>query len=88
VSESYISRLNNILKESERCLRTNDFLKYEELDAQFHSIIREMANDRRLEYFISILNSQIKLVIPVSSILQGRMEGSFQEHRKILSSLE
>jgi DNA-binding GntR family transcriptional regulator len=88
VSELHISKLNNILKESEKCLRTNDFLKYEDLDTQFHSTIREIADDKRLEYFISILNSQIKLVIPVSSILQGRMESSLQEHRKILSSLE
>ena len=88
VSDIDISQLNNILKEMEKCLRTNDFLKYEDLDSQFHSIIREIADDRRLESFISILNSQIKLVIPVSSILQGRMESSLQEHRKILSSLE
>jgi len=88
VSDIDISQLNNILKEMEKCLRTNDFLKYEDLDSQFHSIIRKIADDRRLESFISILNSQIKLVIPVSSILQGRMEGSLQEHRKILSSLE
>lgn len=65
INDPYISLLNNIVTESERFTRSNDILKYDECDQRFHRSLREITGDRRLIYFLSLLDAQLKLVLPV-----------------------
>lgn len=88
IADSDINRLNSILSDAERFAKSNDILNYEETDKLFHKTLREITGDKRLNYFLSILDAQIRLALSVINSLHGRVEASLQEHKKILSSLE
>ncbi len=88
INDDGIEELSSVLSDSERYAKANDFLKYEEADRNFHKILRELTEDKRLIYFLSMLESQLRLVLPIVSTLPGRFENSLQEHKKILQSLE
>jgi len=88
INDTDINSLNSIISDAERFAKSNDILGYEEADRRFHQILREITEDKRLSYFLSILDAQLKLALPVINSLSGRVESSLQEHKKILSSLE
>jgi len=88
INDTDINSLNSIISDAERFAKSNDILGYEEADMRFHQILREITEDKRLSYFLSILDAQLKLALPVINSLSGRVESSLQEHKKILSSLE
>ena len=88
INDTDINSLNSIISDAERFAKSNDILGYEEADMRFHQILREITEDKRLSYFLSILDAQLKLALPVINSLPGRVESSLQEHKKILSSLE
>ncbi|MCX7796456.1 MAG: GntR family transcriptional regulator [bacterium] len=88
IDDTSIVELSNIISDSERYAKANDFLKYEEADKNFHKMMRELTGDKRLIYFLSILEGQLRLVLPVVNTLPGRLESSLQEHKKILQNLE
>ncbi|MBC7320889.1 GntR family transcriptional regulator [bacterium] len=88
IDDASIIKLNNILADSERYAKTNDFLGYEETDRAFHLILRELTDDKRVIYYLSMLEGQLRLVLPIVNTLPGRLESSLQEHKKILQNLE
>lgn len=83
-----LNQLNSIITESERFAKSSEILSYNECDQKFHQILREITGEKRLIYFLSVLDAQVKLIVPVISSLPDRVESSLQEHKKILSSLE
>lgn len=88
IDDAGITKLNNILNESERYAKVSDFLKYEETDRSFHLTLRELTEDKRIIYYLSMLEGQLRLVLPIINTLPGRIENSIQEHKKILQNLE
>jgi len=88
INDTGILRLNTIISDSERYAKSSDFIKYEEADRNFHTVLRELTEDKRLIYFLSILDDQLRLVLPIVCTLPGRLESSLQEHKKILQNLE
>lgn len=88
IDDASIVELNNVINDSERYAKVNDFLKYEEADRNFHKMMRELTGDKRLTYFLSMLEEQLRLVLPIVNTLPGRLESSLQEHKKILQNLE
>lgn len=88
INDEGIEKLSNIISDSERYAKANDFLRYEEADRNFHRTLRELTEDKRLIYFLSMLEAQLRLALPIVSTLFGRLENSLQEHKKILQSLE
>lgn len=88
IDDTGIAKLNNILADSERYAKANDFLGYEEADRNFHLALRELTDDRRVIHYLSMLEGQLRLVVPIVNTLPGRLESSLQEHKKILQNLE
>lgn len=88
IDDASIIKLNNILADSERYAKANDFLGYEETDRAFHLTLRELTDDKRVIYYLSMLEGQLRLVLPIVNTLPGRLESSLQEHKKILQNLE
>ncbi|MCC6190737.1 MAG: GntR family transcriptional regulator [Anaerolineales bacterium] len=55
--------------------------------AQFHAVIHERADNRRLRPILDKLEEQLRRLRRLSNLLQGRLEKSGHEHRRVLAAL-
>lgn len=76
-----------LLDEADRALAQNDRELCSTLGAQFHTMIHERAANRRLIPILDKLEEQLRRLRKLSDRLQGRLEKSGLEHRRILAGL-
>ena len=82
------------LAEAERLLQAADAARVQgnreaasQFGAQFHWLILEQAENRRLKPILAKLEEQLRRLRRLSDLRQGRLEKSAREHRAILTAL-
>lgn len=76
-----------LLDEADEALARGDTDLCSQLGARFHTMIHDRADNRRLKPLLDKLEEQLRRLRRLSDRLQGRLEKSGLEHRRILAAL-
>jgi DNA-binding GntR family transcriptional regulator len=76
-----------LLDQADAALERGDTDSCSILGAQFHTMIHERADNRRLKPMLDKLEEQLRRLRRLSDRLQGRLAKSAREHRRILEAL-
>jgi len=82
-----LDEAEHLLDEADRALERGEVETCSRLGAQFHTMIHERADNRRLKPILDKLEEQLRRLRRLSDRLQGRLEKSGREHRRILAGL-
>ena len=88
IKEKEITKLKECLKRLEYFTDKNNSLAFSKLDAEFHKIILNICGNKRLIQIHGILTDQVNRYRIRSLNIQGRLEGSLEEHWRIVEALE
>lgn len=72
----------------DRKVESLDYDALFESDIRLHGFIVDMAGNKRLTHFVSVLGDQIERLRRVSATMPGRMRQSLEEHRAILAAIQ
>lgn len=84
----FLRSLRLIHQRGEAAVQHSDLAAHTHIDLEFHRLIRERAENRRLIRALETLQQQIRIVFKTSATIPGRMQKAIAEHREILQALE
>ncbi|MGI6669853.1 MAG: FadR/GntR family transcriptional regulator [Acetivibrionales bacterium] len=82
-----VDRLSALIPLMEECLINEDILRYNELDAQFHTMIAEMSKNKILMNMHSMLKKVRDRCIRISNSNIESIEYSINSHKQILEAI-
>ena len=82
-----LAELEELLARAEQCVRSQDRVRYSDVDVLFHGAIARMSGNGRLVEVLEGLRSQTRLLMAASVVLPGRLQRSHQEHRRIYEAI-
>jgi len=87
INKERINQLNLIIQSFEDCVRRRDLEGYSSLDLKFHNLLASISKNRRLSQMMQLLRNQTRVLMSTSVVLQGRIEASLKEHKKIINAV-
>jgi len=91
IRDEQIMKLERRFDEAEKNLDEyikNNKLYLFNLDKDLHKLITHESMNNKLIKFLDIINSQVELIRSISAVMPGRLEKSYNEHRKLLSAIK
>lgn len=87
VTSAHIAQLESLLAHQQTAIDSGEASAYAKADAQFHRVIVGITGNDRLEYFLRLLQNQIRLVSRLIYLSPSLYEASLTDHKAILRAL-
>jgi DNA-binding GntR family transcriptional regulator len=80
-------RLRQVLVEMRAAIAANDFIGYSEINGKFHTVLREVANQKTAERILKMLSTQVIRFQYRAIMIPGRPQQSYAEHKAIVDAI-
>lgn len=87
ITPQELATLARYLRRADKCAATGDLTRYSDADLAFHQAVRQASKSPRLVEMLENLRDQTRLLMSTSILLEGRLQRSIEEHRRIYEAL-